>query len=145
MFVSVTRLTVKSWRFIPAFAWHTLRSQMQIRSAPGFLGGYTAGTADLTFWTVTSWNEVSAMKAYRNSGAHVTAMPMLIRWCCEASVASYENDCLPEIDEAAAQLKTLGRLSKVRDPSEAQKAGLTLPSQRLPTFKAPVTPRSSSR
>lgn len=136
MFVSVTRLTIKGWRFLPAFALHALRSARQVRSAEGFVGGYTAAGVGLTFWTVTGWTDAAAMKAYRNSGAHVAAMPKLIRWCSEASVAGFECEAVPEIAEAAAQLETVGRLSKVREPSPAQQAGLTLPSKRLPKSRS---------
>ena len=38
-FVSLTRLRIRSLRFVPLFAFHTLRANRQVQRAPGFLAG----------------------------------------------------------------------------------------------------------
>jgi hypothetical protein len=37
--IGVTRLRVRSVRYLPAFAVHFLRTRKQVRQAPGFQGG----------------------------------------------------------------------------------------------------------
>lgn len=126
-FISVTRLRLRSIRFLPTFALHTWHSARQARRSHGYLGGYFSKSGGLTFWTVTSWANPEAMWAYRNSGAHMKAMPRLIDWCNEAAVAHWEQpgiEC-PAPLEAARQMASQGKLSKVRHPTTAHAAGLT--------------------
>lgn len=124
-FVSVTRLHIRSARFLPWFVYHTWRSARQIRRAPGFLDGRLALGGTRSFWTVTSWLNEAAMRAYRNADAHMRAMPKLMDWCDEAAVAHWEQDAaaLPGMVEAQRRMIADGRPSKVRHPSEAHATG----------------------
>lgn len=124
VFISVTRLRVRSWFYIPQFAWHTLRSMQQAQRAPGYLDGRLLREANNAFWTITAWKSEAAMRAYRNTGAHVAAMPKLLEWCDEASIAHWEqvDSELPDWADAHRRMAGEGRLSKVRHPSAAQQA-----------------------
>jgi hypothetical protein len=126
---SVTRLRLRSPRFLPAFLLHTWRSARQAQRSSGYLAGYFALGSGLTFWTVTTWADAEAMRAYRNGGAHVRAMPRLIGWCSEASVAHWEQGGTepPLPTEAARRLGSEGKLSKVRQPTAAHVSGATWP------------------
>lgn len=126
---SVTRLRLRSLRFLPGFALHTWRSARQTCRSPGYLAGYFARGGGLTFWTVTTWADAEAMRAYRNNGAHVRAMPRLIGWCNEAAIVHWEQSGAepPSPAEAARRLKTEGKLSKVRHPTIAHASGSTWP------------------
>ena len=53
--VAVTRLRVRSSRFMPGFAWFTWRSVRQARRAAGNLGVAVCQAEDLAFWTVITW------------------------------------------------------------------------------------------
>ncbi|MBX9934186.1 MAG: hypothetical protein K2Y56_22140 [Methylobacterium sp.] len=53
-FVSVTRLRIRSWRFMPGFVADTLRSLSQTRDAAGFLHGSLLADRKRTFWTLTA-------------------------------------------------------------------------------------------
>ena len=132
-FISVTRLRARGIRFLPTIILHTLRSRKQLREAPGFIGGYLATSPQWAFWTVTVWTDEESMKAYRNSGFHLRAMPKLIGACDEAAVAHWTSDHLvtPEPDEVARQIES-GRTSKVRHPSAAHAAGHCWPDRRVP-------------
>jgi hypothetical protein len=125
VFVSLTRLRIRSMRFMPLFALYTWRSLRQVRSSPGFQDGGLLADRDRTFWTMTAWDSQQSMRAYMISGAHKAAMPKLLDWCDEASVAHWEQETatLPSWTEADARMRATGRVSKVRHPSP-EHAGL---------------------
>ena len=118
-FVSVTRLRVRSVRFLPSFAMDFIRTRRQVRSATGFRGGSLLADRAWTFWTMTAWDSQASMRRYMTTGSHRTAMPLLLEWCDEASVVHWEqtDETLPTWTEADRQMRENGRASKVRHPS----------------------------
>src|ERR1700730_8434496 len=84
--VSITRLRLRSWRFLPMFAWYTLRSSRQAGRAEGNLASKLLRDRRNTFWTSTLWTGEAAMKGFMISGFHGKAMRMLAEWCDEAAV-----------------------------------------------------------
>ncbi len=130
MFISVTRLRVRSIRFLIPFVWYNERTVRQIQRAPGFLEGTLFVDARRTFWTMTAWEDKTAAMAYRNTGAHKAAMPKLLHWCDEASVAHWEAEAgapLALPPEAHARMVADGRRSKVRKPSPDHQAWIIAP------------------
>jgi quinol monooxygenase YgiN len=138
--VSVTRLRIRSLRFMPGFALYALRSLSQSRRAPGFHDGSLLRDRKLTFWTMTVWRDQHAMRAYMASGAHLKAMPKLQAWCDEASVVHWTQDgaATPEWAEADRRMRMEGRASKVRRPS-AVHASLGFAAPRL-SGAVPIRP-----
>ena len=122
--ISVTRLRLRSVRYLLPFYWHSLKSARQARRAPGFLGGQLAGERGMAYWTITAWHDEAAMRAYRTAPPHLRAMPKLLDWCDEASVVHWQQDgpALPDAAEAARRMVADGRISKVRHPSPAHAA-----------------------
>lgn len=118
-FVSITRLRIRSLRFMPQFLVHTMRTGRQTKRADGFLDGSLLADRKRTYWTVTLWRDQGAMRAYMTSGAHLKAMPKLLDWCDEASVVHWTQDdpIAPDWLEADRRMRTEGRPSKVRNPS----------------------------
>lgn len=118
-FISLTRLKVRSWRFMPLFLWYALRSSRQAQRSEGFLDGKLIVDARNTFWTVTAWTTESAMRAYRAHGPHRDAMSKLADWCNEASVAHWQQEMvsLPSPEETFRRMLEGGRPSRVNYPS----------------------------
>jgi hypothetical protein len=116
----------------------------QARGAPGFLVGQLAGGANRTFWTITAWTDEAAMRAYRNGGAHMRAMPRLLDWCDEAAVAHWTQPGieLPALADAAQRLGSAGRLSKVRHPSPAHERAEAWPDRVVPLGGPVLRPRA---
>ena len=123
-FVSVTRLKIRSLWFMPGFVLYAPRSASQAEKSAGFLGGALMRDNWQAFWTVTVWTDDKAMEAYRISGMHRKAMPRLMNWCDEASLAHWNQDSdeVPSWAEAYGRLIAEGRASKVHHPSAAQTA-----------------------
>src|SRR5579863_1464857 len=119
IFVSLTRLRIRSVRFMPLFAVYAFRSFRQVSKAPGFQAGAVLNDRERTFWTMTAWDTQENMRAFMTSGAHKKAMPHLLNWCDEASVAHWEqeNSVMPSWTEASSHMREQGRASKVRYPS----------------------------
>jgi quinol monooxygenase YgiN len=119
VFISVTRLRLRSARFLPFFLWHAFRSNHQSRKAEGNLKTSLFRDANRAFWTVTAWRSEAQMRAFMMSGAHHRAIPKLVKWCDEASVVHWlqEGDVLPTIQAAHHHMVTAGRASKLRYPS----------------------------
>jgi len=130
MFASVTRLRVRSIRYLPAFLLHTVQTIRQVLRAAGFFGGRLLVDSHHTFWTLTVWESEQAMKAFRGSGQHARVMPRLAEWCDEASYAhwisisdsNFKDAFVPTWPEAFEHLVSEGRLSRVAHPSRDHEA-----------------------
>ena len=121
MFISITRLRLRHWWYLPPFFLGSNRSIAQARNAPGFRKGMTLSDRRRTFWTMTGWDNEGAMRAYRGNGEHKIVMAKLPGWCDEAAVAHYQADELPSWTEAWERLKQ-GRFTPVQHPSADQQA-----------------------
>lgn len=146
MFASVTRLRVRSLRYLPAFLWQTFLSMRQVLRAHGFAGGRLLVDAQLTFWTLTTWQDERAMKAFRGSGPHSKVMPHLVEWCDEASYAHWVlgADSVPSWQEAYEHLIAEGRLSRVAHPSASHDARQFAKPRLKPLIVTDLKPRPVS-
>lgn len=122
--VSITRLRVRSWRFLPFFFLRTMRIARQAAKAAGSLKVTLLRDTGNTFWTSTSWASEAAMKAFMHAAPHGPAMRKLMDWCDEASLVHWTQDGpeLPTWEVAHQRLEGEGRPSKVRHPSAAHLA-----------------------
>jgi hypothetical protein len=136
-FVSVTRLHLVSWWYFPAFLFYAFAASKQARRSPGLLAGWTSKDANFGFWTSTVWESLEEMRAYRNSGTHLKAMPRLLRWCDEASFVHWEQSqaSAPDSETAFDRLSRQGRVSKVSRPSARHRAGQTVSDARPGTLQ----------
>jgi hypothetical protein len=122
-FVSVTRLRVRSWRYVPVFLIQSIRSALQAKRAAGSLAVAILRDADRAFWTRTVWRDEAAMRAFMRSGVHRRIMARLPQWCDEAALVCWVQDASepPSWVEAHRRLQGEGRRSRVSHPSEAQR------------------------
>lgn len=141
-FVSVTRLHLRSVRFLPSFLYYAMASVRQLRGAPGYVGGWTGSEGLRGFWTATCWTDLASMRAYRNAEPHLTAMRKLLHWCDEASYGHWEQDSAQVPDGAAAfrRLAEAGATSKVAHPSARHRAGKAV-GDRIPRHGGNLSPR----
>ena len=140
VFVSLTRLRIRSIRFVPQFVLHTLRSLRQVRKASGFYTGAVLADRRWTFWTMTAWDGQQSMRRYMTNGSHKEAMSHLLDWCDEASVAHWTQleKTLPSWIEADRRMRDTGRPSKVRYPT-SQHATLSYRAPRT-MVSGPIQP-----
>jgi hypothetical protein len=133
-FVSITRLRLRSILYLPSFMIHAMRSGNQAQKANGFMKGKTLMDKNLTFWTMTLWNDEADMKRYRIADAHKKAMPKLLNWCDEASIVNWHQPGTgyPEWQHAYERMKKEGRISKVLHPSTAH-VTMDVPPPRYPS------------
>ncbi len=120
--VSITRLRVRSLRFLLAFIWYSLRSARQASRAPGNLATQILKERKRAFWTATAWTDESAMKNFMLASPHRVAMRKLLEWCDEAALVHWVQGTkdLPDWKEAQRRLQAEGRRSKVNHPSPGQ-------------------------
>jgi quinol monooxygenase YgiN len=121
-FVSVTRLRVKSILYLIPFMRANEASVKELKNSKGLLMGRELVDKQLTFWTITMWEDEASMKEFRNSSSHRNAMQKLPKWCNEASYHHWiqEDMNFPDWKTVSEKLFTEGKLSKVRTPSKSQ-------------------------
>ena len=122
-FVSVSRLRVRSWRYLSRFVIQSLRAARQAKFADGSLAVSVLRDADRAFWTRTVWRDEAAMRSFMRSGVHRRIMARLPEWCDEAALAHWvQDDNEPASGaEAHRRLQKEGRRSRVDHPSDAQR------------------------
>ena len=123
-FISITRLRVRSWSYLPPFLVQTLRIARQAARADGNLSVKLLADRRNTFWTSTSWSSEGSMKAFMLAKPHGPTMRSLLRWCDEAALVHWTQAGaeLPSWEEAHKRLQQEGRSSKVNHPSAAHTA-----------------------
>src|SRR5215831_15370450 len=122
-FVSITRLRVRRWRYVPQFLIQSIRAARQAKRAAGSISVSVLRDADRAFWTRTVWRDEAAMRAFMRSGVHRRVMARLPRWCDEAALVRWFQDGNepPTWPEAHRRLQQEGRRSRVNHPTEAQR------------------------
>ena len=111
--ISVTRLRVRSWRFLLPFLYFAARSYRQAKTAAGNLDVALLHDSGKVYWTWTVWTNAEAMKAFMLAGPHRHAMRKLLDWCDEAALVEWlqETDVRLDWKEAHLRLQREGRRS----------------------------------
>jgi len=122
--VSITRLRIRSWSYLPEFVVQMLRIARQAARTDGNLSVKLLRDRRNTFWTGTSWSSESSMKAFMHAKPHGPTMRRLLHWCDEAALVHWTQVGaeLPPWEEAHKRIQQEGRPSKVNHPSAAHTA-----------------------
>jgi hypothetical protein len=122
--VSVTRIRVRSWSYLPGFVVQTLRIAWQAARADGSLAVTLLRDRRNTFWTSTSWSSEGSMKAFMHAKPHGPTMRRVLCWCDEAALVHWTQAGaeLPSWAVAHRRIQHEGRPSKVNHPSAAHTA-----------------------
>jgi hypothetical protein len=122
--VSITRLRIRRWIYLPVFYARAFRSSRQAVAAEGNLAVRLLTDRHRTFWTGTIWSNEAAVKTFMHSGAHGAVMRKLLDWCDEAALVHWtqESSEFPSWEEAYRRLQKEGRTSKLHHPSAAHTA-----------------------
>ena len=123
-FVSITRLRVRSWSYVPAFVVQTLRSARQAARADGNVAVKLLRDRRNTFWTGTTWSSEDSVRAFMRAKPHGPTMRSLLQWCDEAALVHWAQAGAerPSWEEAHRRIQQEGRPSKVNHPSAAHTA-----------------------
>jgi hypothetical protein len=122
-FVSITRLRVRRWRYLPQFLLQSVLAAREAKRTPGSLAVSVLRDTDRAFWTRTVWRDEAAMRSFMQSGVHRRIMVRLPEWCDEAALVHWvqDGDEPPSWAEAHRRLQGEGRRSRVSHPSKAQR------------------------
>jgi hypothetical protein len=73
--ILLSYLPLRRFRDFPAFVGHDLRVTRQLRDARGLIGYSKLGRPWVKrFWTLSAWEDESALEAFVRAGAHSRAM-----------------------------------------------------------------------
>jgi hypothetical protein len=122
--VSVTRLRLRSFRFILHLHWVVRKIQRSLEKTPGFVHGKLLADRHRAFWTMTLWKDATGMLAFRSSRVHTSAFTYLNKWCDEASVVHWEtnDETLPSWEEAHRRMSESGKSVPLKLPSADHRA-----------------------
>ena len=126
MFISVTRLQLRSMLYLPAYGIEAARAKAQAEQTPGCIAAQVRKTDGLAFWTMTFWEDDASMKRFMRESPHRAVMPKLAEWCDEAAAIHWSQDSRELISWNAGRdrLRDSGRLAPVNHPSDIQKNGV---------------------
>ncbi len=138
--IAVTRLRLRKIVYLPPFLWTNYLVSRQITRSPGFIRGKLLVDKDLTFWTLTQWQDEVSMRAFVSSTPHRSAMPKLGKWCDEAAVAYWfeELDVLPDWNKVYQNFMRLARATPLPIPSGRHLNGEYCHPRLVPLIETPL-------
>jgi hypothetical protein len=121
--VSITRLRVRLFLYLPAFFIYSLRVARQAKSAPGNLAVSALRDSNFTFWTRTLWTDERAMRGFygvRRAPQRDASTPGMVRRGCRRPLDSGITGAAAVAGDPSAFAKgrpALAGQSSVRGPS----------------------------
>jgi hypothetical protein len=117
--VSITRLRVRSLRYLPAFLLGSLRSAREAKNASGNLAVTLLSDSHFTFWTRTLWADERSMRAFMLAPAHRAVMPKLLQWCDEGRTSRVDHPSAAQLRFEIPPPKTTRQLT-LKSPPRAR-------------------------
>ena len=120
IFVSATRLHLKSYRFFIPFMIANQKIAKALVKNKGFLKGKELIDKQLVFWTLSMWNSEAEMRTFRGSAEHRNAMMKISDWCNEAAYVHWiqEEQNIPGWKTVHEKMLNEGLFTKLKYPSE---------------------------
>lgn len=112
MYVSITRLKLKSIWSLPKFAKQSNLIAQQAKASPGNLKVKLSNRWFRYFYTITHWNSKQAMQQFMINGDHKVAMTQWSRYASEVKAFGYEVDYPPKWKEARLMVANKGRTTQ---------------------------------
>ncbi|MEP2025676.1 MAG: hypothetical protein ABJH98_04220 [Reichenbachiella sp.] len=109
MYVSITRLKLKSIWLLPRFARQSNKAAQQAKAAPGNLKVKLSNRWFRYFYTITHWNSKQAMQQFMINGDHKEAMQHWNKYASEVKAHGYETDQPPNWKDARLIMENEGR------------------------------------
>lgn len=121
MYLSMTRLKLKSTAYLLPFFIQNEQVIRQLRTSKGFLKGKQLATPNLSMWTVTLWSSKEDIRAFYLSGSHKQVMKNINKWSSEAVAGHQEIDFieLPSWQEIRNKLIAVGHFANLEKASSA--------------------------
>ncbi|MEO9802979.1 MAG: hypothetical protein ABJF04_07015 [Reichenbachiella sp.] len=112
MYVSVTRLKLKSIWLLPKFVRQSNLISKQAKASPGILKVKLSNRWFRYFYTMTHWNSKEAMQQFMINGEHNEAMRQWSQFVTEVKAYGYESDHPPKWKEARMMIENKGRTTQ---------------------------------
>ena len=110
MYVSITRLKIKSFWVLPNFSRLSGLIAKQAKESPGNLKVKLSNRWFRYFYTQTHWNSEEAMRQFMKGGEHKIAMKEWSKFAAEVKVYGFETDEPPRWKDARIMIENKGRL-----------------------------------
>lgn len=111
MFISVTRLHIKSKRKLPIFFFHTIKSIIQSKNTEGLKFSSFNKEGWDTYWTLTVWESKEHMMVFRNNGNHLKSMKISRNIAYKLELIYWVAEAIPTWNECKERLhKKYGRI-----------------------------------
>jgi hypothetical protein len=108
MIVTISHIKLKSpFKFL-SLTWYAIRSAYQLRFNKACVHYKTTGLM-MAHYTISLWTNAEELKKYSHSGAHLDAMKASKSLAKEIRTFTYEDDKLPNWNEAKKKLEN-GRI-----------------------------------
>ena len=139
--ISVTRLHVRSIRFLMPFMIDSRKIARQATRAPGFLSKRLAVEPYLGFWTLTAWQDEMSMRGFRNSGSEPGYL-LAILGGTDAGRVVWSKDVLERAKQTGLTLDAKGNLNASASAVYAAASrSLSGAGARPATIVGPIQPR----
>lgn len=112
MYVSITRLKLKSIWLLPKFAKQSGKVAKQAKTSPGNIKTKLSNRWFKYFYTLTLWESQSDMQQFMIHGDHKVAMQQWSQVATEVRVLGYEAESAPNWREVRKRIETEGRITR---------------------------------
>ncbi|UXX77767.1 hypothetical protein N7E81_10335 [Reichenbachiella carrageenanivorans] len=112
MYVSITRLKLKSIWLLPKFAKQSGRVAKQAQDSPGYIKVKLSNRWFRYFYTLTLWRSRADMQQFVIHGDHKVAMQEWSKFATEVKALGYETEAAPKWKEVRKRIATEGKTTR---------------------------------